>query len=204
MAAGHAAPVGGGAPGQHLRPAVFVDRDGTLIEERHYLADPDGVVLLPGAAAGLRALRELGYALVVITNQSGIARGLFTEAEFRRVERRVEALLAAEGVRLDGVYMCPHHPEHDGPCECRKPGLGLYRRAIAELGLDASASLFVGDRGADVEPALAFGGRGVLVRSGYGAAEAQRLGGAFPVVDDLGAVAALVGNLPTGDGATPA
>ncbi|MBX6363293.1 MAG: HAD family hydrolase [Gemmatimonadetes bacterium] len=183
---------------------MFLDRDGTLIEERHYLADPDGVVLLPGAAAGLRALRELGYALVVVTNQSGIARGLFTEADFHRVQLRLEALLAAEGVRLDGVYMCPHHPEHGGPCECRKPGLGLYRRAIAELGVDASASLFVGDRATDIEPARAFGGRGVLVRSGYGAAEARRLAGAFAVVDDLRGVAALVRNLPAGDGATSA
>lgn len=193
-----------GASARALRPAAFLDRDGTLIEEREYLADPAAVALLPGAVAGLRALRDRGYALVVVTNQSGIARGLFTEAEFLRVQARVEVLLAAEGVRLDGVYFCPHHPEHGGPCECRKPGLGLYRRAAGELGLDLGGSLFVGDRGTDVEPARALGGRGVLVRTGYGTAEAARLDGAFSVVDDLVGVAALVGDVPMGDGAAPA
>jgi D,D-heptose 1,7-bisphosphate phosphatase len=172
------------------RPAAFIDRDGTLIVERHYLADPAGVELLPGAVAGLRALREAGYALIVVTNQSGIARGLITAAEYEAVQRRLADLLSAAGVELDGVYHCPHHPEHTGPCECRKPGLGLYRRAAAEHGLAFAGSLFVGDREGDVVPALALGGSGYLVRTGYGAGEAGRVPAEIRVVADLAAAAA--------------
>src|SRR5690606_21848860 len=135
------------------RPAVFLDRDGTIVVERNYLADPARVELVPGAAAALRALAEAGYALVVVTNQSGIARGLYGEGEFRAVQRRIEELLAREGIRLDGVYHCPHHPDYTGPCECRKPAVGLYLRAARELGLDLSRSVCIGDRLKDVLPA---------------------------------------------------
>lgn len=167
------------------RPAAFLDRDGTLIVERHYLADPDGVELLPGTGAALRALRGAGYALIVVTNQSGIARGLITPAAYAAVEARVAELLALEGVALDGVYHCPHHPEHGGPCECRKPGLELYRRAASEHRLAFEGSLFVGDRPSDVSPALALGGSGYLVRTGYGAGEAGRVPPGIRVVADL-------------------
>ncbi len=173
------------------RPAAFLDRDGTLIVERDYLSQPEGVELLPGAVAGLRALRQAGYALVLVTNQSGIARGLFGLDDFRAVQARLEELLAAEGVRLDGVYLCPHHPDFGPPCECRKPGPGLYRQAERELGLDLARSLFIGDRLSDVDAAAALGGTGILVRTGYGrAAEATLAGrthggvGAAPIVLD--------------------
>jgi len=151
------------------RRAVFLDRDGTILVEKNYLADPDEVELLPGAADALRRLRDAGYALVVITNQSGIARGLFGETEYRAVERRLEELLAAEGVVLDGSEFCPHHPEFTGPCQCRKPGLALFRRAAETLGIDLAASAYIGDRPGDVLPAAGFGGLGILVRTGYGA-----------------------------------
>ncbi len=155
------------------RPAVFLDRDGTIIVERYYLADPAGGELVPGAAAALRSLAAAGYALVVVTNQSGIARGLYGEEEFRAVQRRVEELLEREGVRLDGVYHCPHHPDYTGPCECRKPALGLYRRAARELGLDLSRSVCIGDRLKDVLPAQELGcAAAVLVRTGYGEEQA--------------------------------
>ncbi len=145
------------------RPAAFLDRDGTIIVEKHYLSDPMGVELAPGAAQGLTRLRQCGYALVLVTNQSGIGRGLLTMADFEAVQARLVEVLAAAGIRLDGVYMCPHHPAFTGPCSCRKPGLALFLEAAETLGLALGSSVWVGDRMRDVEPALALGGRGWLV-----------------------------------------
>lgn len=176
----------GGAPGgEARRRAAFLDRDGTLIVEKHYLADPAGVELIAGAGAALRELRDAGYALIVVTNQSGLARGLIRPEEYAAVERRVAELLAAEGVTLDGVYHCPHHPEITGPCECRKPGLGLYRRAAAEHGVDLATSFYVGDRESDVLPALALGGTGYLVQTGYGAEVGERVPAGVRIARDL-------------------
>jgi len=158
------------APPTLLRPAAFLDRDGTIMVEREFLADPAGVELIPGAADGLHALRRAGFALVVVTNQSGIARGLFGLDDFRAVQARLEELLAAEGIRLDGVYLCPHHPGFGPACDCRKPAAGLYRQAARELHLDLARSLFIGDRLADVEAAGPLGGTAILLRTGYGAA----------------------------------
>jgi len=148
-----------------LRPAVFFDRDGTLIEDRHYLASPDGVVLLPGAAEAVRRLNGRGIAAVVITNQSGIAQGMLSEAQYQATRRRLEELLSVEGAHLDAQFHCPHHPDVTGACSCRKPATRLFEQAAAELGLDLTSSLFVGDKWRDVAPALTLGGRGVLVPS---------------------------------------
>lgn len=184
------------------RRAAFLDRDGTLIRDAHYLSDPDQVELLPGVVTALRRLRELGYRLVVITNQSGIARGYFDEAAYARVAARLDAHLADEGVVLDLSLHCPHHPEFSGPCACRKPGLALYEEAAARLGLDSSASIFVGDKASDVEPAQAFGGRAWLVRTGEGrrTEASDRVPAGVRVVDDLGAV---VGELERGSSGPP-
>lgn len=146
-----------------LRPAAFLDRDGTIIEDAHYLADPAGVVLLPGAAAAIRELNDAGVAVVVVTNQAGIARGKFGEREYELVRDRVNELLLAEGARADETLHCPHHPDFGGPCECRKPGTKLHREAIARLGLDPARALFVGDRLHDIVPARTLGGRGCLI-----------------------------------------
>jgi D-glycero-D-manno-heptose 1,7-bisphosphate phosphatase len=170
------------------RPAVFLDRDGTIIVERHYLAEPAGVELLPGAAEGLRALADAGFALVVVTNQSGIARGLFTQADLRAVQERLDALLARHGVTLEATYYCPHHPDRDGPCECRKPGTALFRQAARELGLDLRRSIFIGDRLRDVQPAFELGGRAVLVRTGYGSDRDEPPAGVH-IADNLAAAA---------------
>lgn len=148
-----------------LRPAAFLDRDGTLIHDAHYLRDPALVRLLPDIAAPLHRLRDAGYALVVITNQSGIARGLLSEQDYLAVRDRLDALLADEGITLDASYHCPHEPERSGPCECRKPGTLLHRRAAQDLGLDVARSVFIGDRFRDVAPGLSLGGRGILVPS---------------------------------------
>ncbi|MFW5947827.1 MAG: D-glycero-alpha-D-manno-heptose-1,7-bisphosphate 7-phosphatase [Gemmatimonadota bacterium] len=172
--------------------AVFVDRDGTIIREREYLSDPAGVALLPGAADGLRAFQEAGYAVVVVTNQSGIARGYYGEAEYRAVARELERRLAAEGVRVVADYHCPHHPDFTGPCDCRKPGLALFRRAAEEHDLSLAGSVYIGDRLRDVEPALALGGVPVLVRTGYGAGEAGAAPAGVRVADDVAAAARAV------------
>ena len=109
--------------------AVCFDRDGTLIQGKVYLSDPRQVVLLPGVATALRDLREAGFALVVVTNQSGIARGLYSEDEYRTVAKRLDDLLAESGSPVDATMYCPHHPDFAPACECRKPATGMYQRA---------------------------------------------------------------------------
>ena len=176
----------------HLRPAVFVDRDGTLIVERDYLADPAGVSLVHGAVEALASLRAAGFALVVVTNQSGIARGLYRLEDYHAVAARLDAVLGAAGVPVDGTWFCPHHPDYTGPCTCRKPGVGMYVRAAAELGLDLQASWYVGDKITDVLPALELGGQGILVRSGYGRDLEAAAPGQVTVADDLPDAAGLI------------
>lgn len=145
------------------RRAAFLDRDGTIMRDAAYVRDPKDVVLLPGAADAIRRLSARGIAVIVVTNQSGIARGYLDDADYRRVEARLTELLATRGARIDATYMCPHHPDITGACDCRKPGLGLYRLAIADHGLDPARSLFTGDRWRDVEPGIALGGFSILL-----------------------------------------
>lgn len=145
------------------RPAVFLDRDGTIIEDTGYLHDPAEVCLLPGAALAIGRLNLTDLFVVVVTNQSGIARGLLTLEQYRATEQRLDELLGMEGAGIDGHFFCPHFPDVSGPCECRKPGPLLYQRAAERLGIDLSRSWWVGDRLRDVLPAETFGGRGILV-----------------------------------------
>ena len=159
-------------PDSTLWPAAFLDRDGTINREVNYLGSPDELELLPGAVEGLRLLRDAGYVLVVVTNQSGVARGYFGEEDVRAVHRRLQALLRAQGASVDAFYMCPHHPEGRGVyrrvCPCRKPGTALYERAARELGLDLQRGVVIGDKTTDLLPGIALGCRTVLVRTGYG------------------------------------
>lgn len=145
------------------RPAVFLDRDGTIIRDEQYLADPDRVAPIAGASDAIARLRAAGYVIVVITNQSGVARGLITLPQYDAVRARTDSAFAAAGAALDATYMCPHHPALTGPCDCRKPGLELYTRAARDLGLDLRGSILVGDRWRDIAAAPALGARGVLV-----------------------------------------
>jgi histidinol-phosphate phosphatase family protein len=145
------------------RPAAFLDRDGTIMRDANYVRDPNDVELLPGAAAAIARLNARDIPVVVVTNQSGIARGSLTVADYERVRRRLDELLAAAGARIDATFMCPHHPDITGGCDCRKPGTALYVQAISELRLDAARSLFTGDRWRDVLPAESFGGFGILL-----------------------------------------
>ncbi|MEM7305750.1 MAG: HAD family hydrolase [Planctomycetota bacterium] len=164
------------------RPAVFLDRDGTLIDELGYLGDPDGVALYPGAAAAVRALNGAGLPVVLITNQSGIARGLFTEDDLAAVHARLEGDLAAEGARLDLIVYCPYHPDHGPPkyrreSDCRKPAPGMYNEAVRRLDLDPARSWAVGDSARDLVAAQRAGVTGLLlVATGKGEAERERLG----------------------------
>jgi D-glycero-D-manno-heptose 1,7-bisphosphate phosphatase len=177
-----------------MRPAVFLDRDGTIIEEHGYIGDLALIRPFPWSAAALRDLAAAGYALVVVTNQAGVARGFFDEAFVRRAHAHLDALLSADGVRVDGYYYCPHHPAGvvDGyrrECRCRKPGPGMIEDATRDLGLDVARSWVVGDKWLDVALAAQAGARGVLVRTGYGAgAEPDPPPGVVPaaVLDHLG------------------
>src|SRR3954468_2968110 len=161
------------------RPAAFLDRDGTIIRDTEYLRDPEQVELLPGAAKAIKLLNEAGYPVIVITNQSGIARGLLTEQDYERVRMRVDKLVSAEGAHIDASYHCPHLPELSGPCDCRKPGTLLYERAAAEHDLDPAHSWFVGDRRRDVVPAEVLDGRGIqlVVESTPESERAEAAGG---------------------------
>jgi D-glycero-D-manno-heptose 1,7-bisphosphate phosphatase len=180
------------------RAAVFLDRDGTVVDEADYLADPGDVRLLPGATDAIRRLRRAGLPVVLVTNQSGIARGLYGLEDYRAVQARVEGLLRAEGADVDATYYCPHHPDFTGPCDCRKPGPGMYRAAALDLDLAPGQSWFVGDKVTDVRPAALFGGRGILVRTGYGREEEARAPAGVVVVDDLPAAAELILAGPSG------
>jgi D-glycero-D-manno-heptose 1,7-bisphosphate phosphatase len=150
-------------PESVARPALFLDRDGTIIADAHYPSDPAQVRLLPGAAAAIARANAANIPVIVVTNQSGIGRGHITEAQYQSVSARVSELLAAEGPHVDATYHCPHWPERDGQCECRKPGIGMHRDAARAMGLALPASAYIGDRWRDVQPALTTGGLGVLV-----------------------------------------
>jgi D-glycero-D-manno-heptose 1,7-bisphosphate phosphatase len=169
---------------QEERRFVVLDRDGTMIPEREYLSDPAQVKLIPGVGGALRELNRMGFGLVVITNQSGIGRGFFDSEQLYRIHDRLRELLAAERVRLDGLYVCPHTPADD--CSCRKPKLGLLRQASAELGFSLERSIVIGDKASDMEMGRLAGALTFLVRTGYGAGvAADQISAANFVVDDL-------------------
>ena len=171
------------------RRAVFLDRDGTLIREVGYLSRLEDLEVLPGVASALRRLGEAGYLRLVVTNQSGVARGYFGADFVEQTHREFLRRLQAKGACVEGFYVCPHQPEHSGPCGCRKPNDGLVQRAAREWGLDLGASWVVGDKEADVALARVAGCRAALVRTGYGARTEEELavkGGEPDVVaDDL-------------------
>ena len=145
------------------RPAAFLDRDGTIIRDTVYIRDPDDVELLPGAAAAIKRLNQQSVVVIVVTNQSGIGRGLLSPEEYEAVRSRIDATLAKHGARIDATYMCPHHPDRAEGCDCRKPGLGMYRQAIGDYGVDPKLSLFAGDRWRDVAPSASLGGFAMLL-----------------------------------------
>jgi D-glycero-D-manno-heptose 1,7-bisphosphate phosphatase len=187
--------------------AVFLDRDGTINEEREYLHRVEEFAFIPGVPAAIRRLKEAGFRVIVVTNQSGIGRGYYDEAALCALHRHLDAELARQGTAIDGYYFCPHHPHHGvgdyrRSCGCRKPLPGMLLQAAADFGIDLAASYIVGDKLADVEAGVAAGCRPVLVRTGYGAAEEPQLPPGVPCYDDLpAAVAALLATAEvTGEG----
>ncbi len=159
-----------------LNRAVFLDRDGTLNEEVGYVNHLDRFILLPRVGKAIRLLNQHGFKTVVITNQSGVARGYFPESLIHLVHQRMEDLLRKDGAHLDGIYYCPHHPDVGSPpyrqrCRCRKPDTGLVEKAARELEIDCAKSYVIGDRGMDLEFARQIGAKAVLVLTGYGKGE---------------------------------
>jgi D,D-heptose 1,7-bisphosphate phosphatase len=174
-----------------LQKAAFIDRDGVINEERAYVYRPEDFVLIAGSADALRRLQAAGYLLIVVTNQSGIARGLYSEDDYYRLVDYMHIQLLSAGVRLDAIEHCPHLP--DAPieryrldCDCRKPRSGMIRRAMTRLGVDAAASILVGDRHTDIAAGRDAGiGRCFIVRSGNPVSE-RDVGFSDGVYDDLG------------------
>ncbi len=170
--------------------AVFLDRDGTINVELEFLYRPEEFVFIPGAPQAIKLLNDAGFLVIVVTNQSGIARGYYDEAAVYRLHHHVDAELARFGARIDAYYFCPHHPEYGiggygTACECRKPRPGMLLRAAADLSLDLTVSFMIGDRLADVHAGLNAGCSSLLVRTGYGAEAAGGLPAGIPVYDDL-------------------
>ena len=182
------------------RPAVFLDRDGTIIEDVGYLHRFDQIALYPWSVDAIRCLNRAGLAVVVITNQSGVARGMFTEAFVDETHRRLSARLEAGGARIDAYYHCPHHPAgkvaaYTRACDCRKPASGMIDRAVKDLALDPARSFVVGDTWLDIGAARAARARGILVRSGGGAWHEERPEPgvtADVIVDNLAAAASWI------------
>lgn len=171
------------------RPAVFLDRDGTLTEEVGYVNHPRRLRLLPRSARAIRRLNEAGIAAIVATNQAGVARGYFSEEVLQAVNATLVAQLKDEGAHLDAIYVCPHHPTEGEPpyrldCDCRKPKPGLLHRAAADHGLDLTRSTLVGDRPSDLVAARAVGAAAVLVLTGYGLGEWEYRRARFPLEPD--------------------
>ena len=164
-----------------MRPAVFLDRDGTINEQMGYINHLSRFHLLPRVGEAIRLLNEHRIPVVVTTNQSGLARGYFPESLLTAVHARMTEELAAARARLDGIYVCPHHPEakeerYRRVCQCRKPETGLFMQAAVELELDLRKSYVVGDRWSDLKAAAACGAKGVLVLTGYGRGDREYIG----------------------------
>jgi D-glycero-D-manno-heptose 1,7-bisphosphate phosphatase len=163
------------------RPAVFLDRDGTINEQMGYINHISRFVLFPGVGRAIRKLNERDIPVVVVTNQSGLARGYFPEALLDAVHAKMEEELAHDGAHLDGIYICPHHPEakeekYRIACNCRKPKTGLLEQAAVDLGLDLEQSFVVGDRWSDLKCGSAVGATPILVLTGYGRGDQQYIG----------------------------
>jgi D-glycero-D-manno-heptose 1,7-bisphosphate phosphatase len=197
----------GAGRGTRTADAVFLDRDGTILDELGYVTPDSALHLYPYSLDAIRVLSTSGFAVVVITNQGGVGLGLYDEAFVDRTHAALDARIAAAGGRVAGWYYCPHHPEAVIPsfkcvCECRKPATGLVSRAAQELGIDFARSWVVGDQWRDIEVAHRTGARSILVRTGYGA----RLEHAWPadiarptlVADNLIAAAAQIVGLSGG------
>lgn len=176
-----------------MKRAVFIDRDGTINVEKDYLFRPEDFAFIPGAPEAIRLLNEAGFVVIVVTNQSGVARGYYTEEDVHLLHRHIAAELVQAGARVDAWYYCPHHPSGRGsyalPCRCRKPLPGMLLEAARRFDIDLDVSVMIGDKLVDVEAGSAAGCRSILVRTGYGSREEQQAQAGVEVCDDLLAAA---------------
>lgn len=172
-----------------MQRAVFLDRDGTINQEKEYLYRFEEFEFVPGAPEAIRRLNEAGFLVVVVTNQSGVARGYYNEEDVEVLHRHIAAELMQAGARVDAWLYCPHHPSGRGsyslPCNCRKPLPGMLFEAARRFDIDLEDSVMIGDKRADIEAAIAAGCRPILVRSGYGAIEEKKVPAGTEVYDNL-------------------
>jgi D-glycero-D-manno-heptose 1,7-bisphosphate phosphatase len=183
-------------------PPVFLDRDGTLIEEKHYLSDPKLVRLEAGVVDGLALLMEHRHPLIVLSNQSGIGRGMFLESDAQRVNARLSDMLQVSGISIMGWYLCPHTPE--AQCDCRKPSPGMAMAAARDWHLTLPGSYVIGDNQTDLELADAIGATGILVTTGHGRGFADRARRETrPVFNDLRGAAEYIGKRDVAAAAIP-
>lgn len=185
----------GGGVARDQNKVIVLDRDGTIVVDRHYLSDPDDLRFEPRAQLGLRRMVDMGYRLVVVTNQSGIGRGMFSAARLEEVHERLRRMLEDNGTPVAAIYSCPHVP--DDKCACRKPELGLMAQAATDLGFDMAKAIVIGDKDSDVEFGNRAGAVSILIRP---AAEAANSATATPsyVVRDLAEAADVIGGLDRG------
>jgi D-glycero-D-manno-heptose 1,7-bisphosphate phosphatase len=179
--------------------AVFLDRDGTVNLEKEYLHRTEEFEFIPGAPEAIRLLKDAGFLVIVVTNQSGIGRGYYDEADVHRLHRFMDEELKRHGAAVDAYYLCPHHPlhgigEYRRECGCRKPLPGMLLEAADDFSIDLAASFIIGDKMADIEAGRAAGCRPLLVATGYGENESARLPAGVPVYNDvLAAARAIIG-----------
>jgi D-glycero-D-manno-heptose 1,7-bisphosphate phosphatase len=179
---------------EQLNRAVFLDRDGVINVEKEYLHRVGDFEFLPGVPQALRLLKEAGFLLIVVTNQSGVARGYYSLEDVECLHRHLQDQLAPYGAAVDGFYVCPHHPEYGtgdltGECSCRKPLPGMIEKAAVDFQIDPARSYLVGDKLSDIEAGEAAGCRSILVRTGYGGRDAGLVADEVVIVDDLPAAA---------------
>jgi len=160
-------------PDQPASAAIFIDRDGTINEDVGYVASPDDMIIYSWVAEAVRLINDARLKAIVVTNQAGVARGMYSEADLRMINERMTNQLKREGARIDAVYYCPHHPQYGderyrAECECRKPQPGMLHAAAREHNIDLARSFVIGDKASDINLATSVGARGVLVLTGYG------------------------------------
>lgn len=167
------------------KQAIFLDRDGTLCRENHYIYRWEDWEWLPGVTVALRGFQRLGFELIVVSNQSGVARGYYAEKDIQRLHAAVKRDLKRRGIRVRGFYFCPHHPDEGRRCSCRKPAPGLLLRAARKHRLDLGRSFMIGDKAIDVEAGRRAGAKPILVLTGYGRRERKSVGKKVVAVKDL-------------------
>lgn len=178
------------------RPAVFLDRDGTLNMDKGYVHRIEDWEWIPGAIDALAALRKAGFLLIVVTNQAGIARGYYGEAAVNNLHEKINQELQQHGGQINGFYHCPHHPEFSAACECRKPKPGLIHAACRDFDIDLRQSWLIGDKASDIQAGWAAGLKSILVLTGYGNNECASLGGSGIYVPDIGAASRYIISRP--------